>query len=106
MRMKVPGQALLPHNIHLGLLESHTARLSEGLLQARETATQFLQKPNDKKVAAHEETIKAAIGHLGEIESIAGTLAEGDALRQALTNWFGDASPAPAEAVPASGRAA
>jgi methyl-accepting chemotaxis protein len=36
-------------------------------------------------VAAHEDTIKAAIGHLGEIESIAGGLAEGDALRQALT---------------------
>jgi methyl-accepting chemotaxis protein len=67
------------------LLESHTARLSEGLLQGRETATQFMQKPTEKKVAAHEETIKSAIGHLGEIESIAGSLPEGDALRQALT---------------------
>jgi len=66
-------------------LESHTARLSEGLLQGRETATEFLQKPNEKKVAAHEETIKSAIGHLGEIESIAGTLPDGDVLRQALT---------------------
>jgi len=66
-------------------LESHTARLSEGLLQGRETATEFLQKPSEKKVAAHEETIKSAIGHLGEIESIAGTLPDGDVLRQALT---------------------
>jgi methyl-accepting chemotaxis protein len=68
-----------------GTLESLTARLSEGLLQGRETATQFLQKPNDKKVAAHEETIKAAIGRLTEIEGIAGSLPEGDAIRQALT---------------------
>jgi methyl-accepting chemotaxis protein len=82
--LKIEDQSRLTAD-RFGLLESHTARLSEGLLQARETATQFLQKPNDKKVAAHEETIKAAIGHLGEIESIAGTLPEGDALRQALT---------------------
>ena len=39
-----------------GRLESLTARVSEGLLQAREIATTFLQKPNDKKVAAHDET--------------------------------------------------
>jgi methyl-accepting chemotaxis protein len=66
-------------------LESLTARVSEGLLQGREIATGFLQKPNDKKVAAHEETVKAAAGHLAGIEEIAGQLPEGDPLRQAQT---------------------
>jgi methyl-accepting chemotaxis protein len=61
-------------------LEGMTARLSEGLLQARETATQFMQKPTEKKVAAHDETVKAAIGRLGEIEAIAQTLPEKDPL--------------------------
>ena len=68
-----------------GRLESLTAKVSESLLQAREIATTFLQKPNDKKVAAHEETVKAAIGHLAEIEEIAGQLPEGDAIRQATS---------------------
>ena len=34
-----------------GALEGLTAKVSENLLQARETATQFMQKPTDKKVA-------------------------------------------------------
>jgi methyl-accepting chemotaxis protein len=68
-----------------GRLESLTAKVSEALLQAREIATGFLQKPNDKKVAAHDETVKAAIGHLPEIEEIAGSLPEGDAIRQATS---------------------
>jgi methyl-accepting chemotaxis protein len=66
-------------------LESLTARVSEGLLQGREIATGFLQKPTDKKVAAHDETVKAATGYLSAIEDIAGKLPEGDPLRQALT---------------------
>ena len=45
-----------------GALESLTAKVSENLLQAREIATQFMQKPTDKKVAAHDETVKAALG--------------------------------------------
>ena len=68
-----------------GQLESLTAKVSEGLLQAREIATTFLQKPNDKKVAAHEETVKASIGRLAEIEEIAGALPEGDPIRQATS---------------------
>jgi methyl-accepting chemotaxis protein len=66
-------------------LEGMTAKVSEGLLQARETATQFMQKPTEKKVASHDETVKTAIGRLGEIEAIAQTLPEKDPLRQALT---------------------
>jgi len=66
-------------------LESLTARVSENLLQAREIATQFLQKPTDKKVAAHDETVKAATDRLAAIEQIAGKLPDGDPLKQALT---------------------
>jgi methyl-accepting chemotaxis protein len=66
-------------------LESLTARVSEGLLQGRQIATEFLQKPNDKKVSAHDETLKAATGYLSAIEEIAGQLPEGDPLRQAQT---------------------
>ena len=68
-----------------GALESLTARVSENLLQAREIATQFMQKPTDKKIAAHDETVKAAFGHLAEIETIANSLPEGDPLRQSLS---------------------
>jgi methyl-accepting chemotaxis protein len=64
-------------------LESLTAKLSESLLRAREIATLYLAKPDEKKVAAHEETIKAAIGYLPDIEEIAGALPDGDPIRQA-----------------------
>src|SRR5262245_19763367 len=64
-------------------LESLTSRVSEGLLQGRQIATEFLQKPTDKKVAAHEEIVKAAAAHLSAIEEIAGKLPEGDPLRLA-----------------------
>lgn len=66
-------------------LESETARLSESLLQGREMATSFLQKPTDKKVAAHDETLQAATVHLTVVEGIAGALAEDDPLRKALS---------------------
>jgi methyl-accepting chemotaxis protein len=68
-----------------GALEGLTAKVSENLLQAREIATQFLQKPNDKKVATHDETVKAAIERLASIEAIAEKLPDGDPLRQALS---------------------
>jgi methyl-accepting chemotaxis protein len=66
-------------------LEAQTARLSESLLQGREIATGFLQKPTDKKIAAHDETLRAAITYLTAVEDIAGTLPDGDPLRQALS---------------------
>src|SRR5271168_2905123 len=46
-----------------GVLASLTAKVSEGLLQGREIATEFLQKPDDKKIAAHNEIVTAAVGH-------------------------------------------
>lgn len=66
-------------------LESETARLSESLLQGREIATGFLQKPTDKKVATHDETLRAATAHLTAVEELAGALPEDDPLRNALS---------------------
>jgi methyl-accepting chemotaxis protein len=66
-------------------LETLTSKVSEGLLQARETAIEFDHKPTDAKVAAHDETVKAAVSRLTEVEAIASQLPEGDVLRQALT---------------------
>jgi methyl-accepting chemotaxis protein len=64
-------------------LALQTAKVSEGLLQGREIATEFLQKPDDKKIAAHTETVKAATNYLGDIERLAEALPEKDPIRQA-----------------------
>src|SRR5882724_10721321 len=66
-----------------GALALLTAKVSEGLLQCREMATEFLQKPDEKKVAVHTEVLKATIGHLTEIEHLAESLPEGDPIRKA-----------------------
>ena len=66
-----------------GALALLTAKVSEGLLQGREIATEFLQKPDDKKIASHTETVKTAVGYLGDIEHLAETLPEKDPIRQA-----------------------
>lgn len=66
-------------------LEVMTASVSEGLLQAREVATEFLRKPDLKKIAAHDELVTAAIGRLSDIEAIASLLPEADPLRQSLS---------------------
>lgn len=66
-----------------GALALLTAKVSEGLLQGRELATQFLRKPDDKKIAAHNEIVASAAGLLGEIERLAGALPEKDPIRQA-----------------------
>jgi methyl-accepting chemotaxis protein len=64
-------------------LALQTAKVSEGLLQGREIATEFLQKPDDKKIATHTETVKTATGYLGDIERLAEALPEKDPIRQA-----------------------
>ena len=66
-------------------LERTTAKVSEGLLQAREIATDFLRKPDVKKIAAHDELVKLAVDRLSDIESTASALPEGDPLRQSLS---------------------
>jgi len=68
-----------------GMLKSFTASLSENLLRGREIATEFLQKPSEKKVASHDEAMKTVLRDLDEIEAIAATLSEQDALRKALS---------------------
>ncbi len=64
-------------------LASLTAKVSEGLLQGRELATEFFQKPSDKKIAEHNEIVAAAAGHLPEIERFVQELPDGDPMRQA-----------------------
>ena len=65
-----------------GSLALLTAKVSEGILQGRELATEFLQKPDDKKVATHTEILKVTIGHLTDIVHLAESLPEGDPLRR------------------------
>jgi methyl-accepting chemotaxis protein len=60
-----------------------TGKVSEGLLQGRELATQFLQKPDDKKIAAHNEIVNSTVSYLPEIERLSGALAENDPIRKA-----------------------
>lgn len=69
----------------LAVLEQITAKVSEGLLQAREIATDFLRKPDVKKIAAHDELVKLAVDRLSDIEATASALPEGDPLRQSLS---------------------
>jgi methyl-accepting chemotaxis protein len=64
-------------------LASLTGKVSEGLLQGRELATQFLQKPDDKKIAAHNEIVNSTVSYLPEIERLAGALPENDPIRKA-----------------------
>jgi methyl-accepting chemotaxis protein len=64
-------------------LAALTAQVAEGILQGRQVATEFLQKPDDKKIALHDEFLGAARGGLEAIESIVAALPDGDPLRQA-----------------------
>jgi methyl-accepting chemotaxis protein len=68
-----------------GNLALLTARVSESLLQARQIATEFLQKPDDKKAATHNELVTAAVGYLADIERIAEALPESDPIRKATS---------------------
>ena len=64
-------------------LAASTGRLSEGLLQGRQIATEFLQKPTDAKITTHNEVLKRSAGSLDEIEQFVATLPADDPLRQA-----------------------
>jgi methyl-accepting chemotaxis protein len=60
-----------------------TGKVSESLLQGRELATQFLQKPDDKKLATHNEIVNFTVSYLPEVERLSGALPENDPIRKA-----------------------
>ena len=66
-----------------GALTLLTAKVSEGLLQAREIATEFLRKPDEKKITAHTELVTVVAGLLPEIERLAEALPDKDPIRSA-----------------------
>jgi methyl-accepting chemotaxis protein len=69
----------------IGSLALLTTKVSESLLQARQIATDFLQRRDEKKVAAHEEIVKTALGQLDGIERLVAGLPEGSPMRQAAS---------------------
>jgi methyl-accepting chemotaxis protein len=64
-------------------LAALTAAVSDGMLQGREIATEFLHKPDERKIAAHDQFLGAARGGLDAMEGIIAALPDGDPLRQA-----------------------
>jgi methyl-accepting chemotaxis protein len=58
----------------------------EGLLLARGTATEFLQKPSDAKVAAHEETVRSIVSRLDRVDGILAGVPEDETGRQAASS--------------------
>jgi methyl-accepting chemotaxis protein len=64
-------------------LASLTAKVSEAMLQARELATSFLRKPNDKKLSEHNASLAAVADHIPQIERFIQDLPDGDPMRQA-----------------------
>jgi methyl-accepting chemotaxis protein len=64
-------------------LATLTSHLSESLLQGRQIATEFLQKPTEAKITAHNDVVKRAAGSLDEIEQLIAPLEADDPLRQA-----------------------
>src|ERR1700754_4240800 len=64
-------------------LASATAKVSEAMLQARELATSFLRKPNEKKLSEHDASLAAVGESVPQIERLIQDLPNGDPLRQA-----------------------
>jgi hypothetical protein len=63
-------------------LASLTAKVSEAMLQARELATSFLRKPNDKKLSEHNASLAAVADHIPQIERFIQDLPDGDPMRR------------------------
>jgi methyl-accepting chemotaxis protein len=64
-------------------LASLTAKVSEAMLQARELATSFLRKPNEKKLSEHNASLAAVADQIPQIERLVQDLPDGDPMRQA-----------------------
>ena len=59
-----------------------TAKVSGGLLEGRQTATDFLRKPDEKKITLHNEIIAGLGADLTQIERLTEALPERDPIRQ------------------------
>ncbi|MGJ4950883.1 methyl-accepting chemotaxis protein [Bradyrhizobium sp. HKCCYLS20291] len=65
----------------------------EGLLQARGTATEFLQKPSDAKVAAHEQIVTSIGSRLERVDAVLAAAPDDEtarqtaSMRQAITGY-------------------
>ncbi|MGJ4892135.1 methyl-accepting chemotaxis protein [Bradyrhizobium sp. HKCCYLRH3099] len=58
----------------------------EGLLQARGTASEFLQKPSDAKVATHDQTVASIASRLDQVDQILAANPDDETARQAAAS--------------------
>ena len=64
-------------------LESVLANVTEGFLEARQLATQFLQKRDEKFIDRHKEVLDRLAGSLASVEAMIAPLADDDPLKHA-----------------------
>ena len=62
-------------------LAANASALSENFLQARQLATEFMQKRKEDIVARHGAMMQTVNGNLAEIEAIVAAFPEGDAIK-------------------------
>ena len=62
-------------------LAANASALSENFLQARQLATEFMQKRKEDIVARHGAMMQTVSGNLAEIEAIVAAFPEGDAIK-------------------------
>jgi methyl-accepting chemotaxis protein len=63
-------------------LRLHVLGLSANYLEARQIATEFLRKHDEKLIDKHVGVLETGLGHLSEIESSVEKLEDGDPLKQ------------------------
>jgi methyl-accepting chemotaxis protein len=63
-------------------LRLHVLGLSANYLEARQIATEFLRKNDEKLIDKHAGVMETALGHLSEIENFVEKLEDGDPLKQ------------------------
>ncbi|TAK48193.1 MAG: methyl-accepting chemotaxis protein [Xanthobacteraceae bacterium] len=65
------------------LLRNAMAQVAQGLLEARQTETEFLRRPEEKLIARREELLALMGRHLDEVERKVASLDSGDPLKRA-----------------------
>ncbi|NPU13294.1 methyl-accepting chemotaxis protein [Bradyrhizobium sp. 83002] len=70
----------------VGMLAGLSGGIWEGLLQARGTATEFLQKPSDAKVAAHQQIVTSIGARLDRADAILSAAPGDETARQAASS--------------------